>query len=117
VLFEGVAEQVPSQFEGVSIVCKANVYFDGKVVSHTILFPDGTKKSTGLIYAGTYTFNTGAAERMNIIAGTCTAKIAGEAEAKIYPTGTYFDVPANSSFDISVDSGIAEYVCSFIAAL
>ncbi len=90
-----MSEQVPSQFDGVSIVCKANVYFDGKVVSHSILFPDGTKKSTGLIYPGTYTFNTDAAERMDIIAGT------------------YFDVPAKSSFDITVESGIAEYVCSF----
>jgi uncharacterized protein YaiE (UPF0345 family) len=108
-----MSEQVPSQFDGVSIVCKANVYFDGKVVSHSILFPDGTKKSTGLIYPGTYTFNTDAAERMDIIAGVCTATIAGEAEAKTYAAGTYFDVPANSSFDITVDSGIAEYVCSF----
>ena len=47
------------QFDQVSVVCKANVYFDGKVVSHSILFPDGTKKSAGLIYPGQYTFNTG----------------------------------------------------------
>jgi uncharacterized protein YaiE (UPF0345 family) len=108
-----MSEQVPSQFDGVSIVCKANVYFDGKVVSHSILFPDGTKKSTGLIYPGTYTFNTDAAERMDIIAGSCTAKVKGEAEATSYAAGTYFDVPAKSSFDITVEAGIAEYVCSF----
>ena len=30
-----------------------------------------------------------------------------------YAAGSAFDVPANSSFEIAVDSGIAEYVCSF----
>lgn len=105
--------QVPSQFDGVSVVCKANVYFDGKVVSHSVIFPDGTKKTLGLIYAGTYTFNTGAPECMEIVAGVCRAKIAGESDWKEYGAGTYFDVPGQSSFDIAVDAGIAEYVCSF----
>lgn len=101
------------QFEKVSVVCKANVYFDGKVVSHTILFHDGTKKSVGLIYPGQYTFNTGAPEIMEIIAGSCRAKVKGEAEWKEYPAGTSFKIDGNSSFDISVASGIAEYICSF----
>lgn len=105
--------QSPVQFENVTFVCKANVYFDGKVTSHTVIFPDGTKKTAGLIYAGTYTFNTGAPECMEIIAGTCRAKLAGDADFKVYEAGTYFDVPGNSSFDIAVDAGIAEYVCSY----
>ena len=63
--------QVPSQFDNVSVVCKANVYFDGKVISHSVVFPDGTKKTLGLIYPGTYTFNTGAPECMEIVAGVC----------------------------------------------
>jgi uncharacterized protein YaiE (UPF0345 family) len=108
-----MSEQVPSQFDGVSVVCKANVYFDGKVVSHSVLFPDGTKKTLGLIYPGTYTFNTDAAERMEIVAGACRATIAGESAGRAYAAGTYFDVPAKSSFEIAVDEGIAEYVCSF----
>lgn len=101
------------QFEKVSVVCKANVYFDGKVVSHTVLFPDGTKKSIGLIYPGTYTFNTGAPEIMEIIAGDCRARVKGESDWKSYPAGTAFSVARNSAFDIAVESGIAEYVCSF----
>lgn len=101
------------QFDKVSVVCKANVYFDGKVVSHTILFPDQTKKSVGLIYPGQFTFNTGAPEIMEIIAGSCRARIKGENEWKAYPAGTAFKVAGNSSFDIAVDSGIAEYICSF----
>jgi purine/pyrimidine-nucleoside phosphorylase len=101
------------KFEKVSVVAKANVYFDGKVVSHTILFPDGSKKTLGLIYPGTYTFNTGAPERMEMIAGACKARQAGETAWKPFAAGTAFDVPGNSKFDITVESGLAEYVCSF----
>lgn len=106
--------QVPSQFDGVSVVCKANVYFDGKVVSHSLLFPDGMKKSVGLLYPGRYTFNTNEAERMDIIAGSCRAQIANEGEIRNYAAGSHFEVPAQSSFDIEIDSGITEYVCSFL---
>jgi len=109
-----MSDQVPSQFDGVSVVCKANVYFDGKVVSHNILFPDGSKKSTGLIYPGQFTFNTDVAERMDVIAGECFVKVAGEDAPKNYTAGTYFEVPAKSSFDIEIKSGIAEYVCSYL---
>ena len=105
----------PVQFENVTAVCKANVYFDGKVVSHTVLFPDGSKKTLGLIYPGSFTFNTGPSERMEIIAGACRVKIAGQAESSDYAAGTYFDVPDNSSFEIAVDSGACEYVCSFLS--
>jgi uncharacterized protein YaiE (UPF0345 family) len=97
----------------VSVDCKANVYFDGKVVSHTVHFKDGKKKTLGLIYPGTYTFNTGVPERMEIISGSCTVKLAGQAQWKAYSAGTAFDVPGKSSFDIAVDKGIAEYICSY----
>ena len=59
----------PEQFTGVTAIAKANVYFDGKVVSHTILLPGGAKKTLGLIYPGSYHFGTAAPERMEIIAG------------------------------------------------
>ena len=65
-------------FSNVTAIAKANVYFDGKVVSHTILFPDGAKKTLGLIYPGKFHFGTGKAERMEIIAGACRVKIDGE---------------------------------------
>lgn len=108
-----MSESAAVQFDNVSVVCKANVYFDGKVVSHTIVFPDGAKKTLGLIYPGSYTFNTGAPERMEIIAGECRVKVAGESDWKTYTAATFFTVPGNSSFEISVDEGIAEYICSF----
>ncbi len=102
-----------SRFDGVGVVCKANVYFDGRVVSHTVEFTDGSKKTLGLIYPGTYTFNTGAPEIMEMVAGSCRAKVAGEEGWKEYGPGSSFKVPGNSSFDIEVKSGITEYICSF----
>jgi hypothetical protein len=102
-----------AQFDNVSVVAKANVYFDGKVVSHTVLLPGGTKKTVGLIYPGAFTFNTGAPERMEIIAGACRVRQAGEAAWKAVSAGAAFDVPGHSSFEIAVDAGIAEYICSF----
>ena len=104
---------VLEQIGGVAVKLKANVYFDGKVVSHSILFPDGKKKTVGLIYPGSYHFNTDAPERMDIIAGSCRVKIAGDAAWKDFPAGTHFNVPGKSGFDIAVESGIAEYLCSF----
>lgn len=105
---------VPDKFENVTAVCKANVYFDGKVVSHTLLFADGSKKTIGLIYPGSYHFGTGAPERMELVAGSCTVKLDGSDAQQSYETGTYFDVPGNSGFDITVADGIMEYVCSFM---
>ncbi len=49
---------IPTEFQNVTAVTRANVYFDGKVVSHTILFPDGAKKTLGLIYPGQFHFGT-----------------------------------------------------------
>ncbi len=105
----------PTTFQNVSVVAKANVYFDGKVVSHSVLFPDGSKKTLGLIYPGSYHFGTDAAERMEIIAGTCRVTLDGASDEQTYAAGTQFDVPAKSGFTIAVDGGIAEYICSFLS--
>ena len=104
----------PVEFKNVTAVAKAHVSFVGKVVSHTILFPDGSKKTLGLIYPGPFHFGTDQAERMEIIAGICTVKLDGQSASKDYAAGTAFDVPAKSGFDIEVKSGLCEYVCSFI---
>lgn len=105
---------IPSQFDHVSVVTKANVYFDGKVVSHSVLFTDGSKKTLGLIYPGAFYFGTGAAEIMEIVAGSCEVRIKGETEWKTYAAGSHFRVAANSGFDIKVASGLCEYICSFV---
>ena len=105
---------IPAQFSGVTAVTKANVYFAGKVVSHSILFPDGSKKTLGLIYPGKFHFGTDQAERMEIVAGACVVKLDGQSTTASYGTNQAFDVPAKSGFDIEVPQGICEYICSFL---
>ncbi len=108
------AMPIPTEFRNVTAVAKANVYFDGKVVSHTILLPDGSKKTLGLIYPGKFHFGTDKAEIMEIVAGACVVKLDGSTTTETYAAGATFEVPAKSGFDIEVTSGICEYICSFI---
>jgi len=101
-----------SQFDNVSVVKKANVYFDGQCVSHTVLFPDGTKKTVGVIFPSSLTFNTGAPEVMELNAGVCRVRLGGEQDWKSYQGGESFSVPGNSSFDIEILE-LLDYVCHF----
>ena len=71
------------QFSNVTAVAKANVYFDGKVVSHSILFASGEKKTLGLIYPGTYHFGTDKAEIMEITDGQCTVVLDGQSNSSV----------------------------------
>ena len=105
---------LPTEFSGVTVHTKANLYFNGRVVSHTVLMPDGAKKTLGLIQPGSYHFGTGAPERMEIVAGACRVTLDGQTETKAYAAGTFFDVPGNSGFTIDVDAGLCEYICSFL---
>ena len=102
-----------SQFDNVAVIKKANVYFDGKCVSHSITLADGTRKSVGVILPSTLTFNTGAPETMETVAGSCRVKLAGENEWKSYGVGESFCVPGNSSFEIEVAGESYHYVCHF----
>ncbi|MCK0506295.1 pyrimidine/purine nucleoside phosphorylase [Aromatoleum anaerobium] len=101
------------KFDGVTVATKASVYFDGKCVSHGIVLADGTKKSVGVILPATLTFNTGAPEIMEGVAGSCRVRLKGESEWKGYGAGESFKVPANSSFDIEVAGEPYHYVCHF----
>jgi purine/pyrimidine-nucleoside phosphorylase len=102
------------EFHGVTAIAKANVYFDGKVVSHTLVFPDSSRKTLGLIYPGSFHFGTKAGERMEIVAGACRVKMDGETAWKSFGAGQMFEVPANSGFDIEVGTSICEYICSYL---
>ncbi len=102
-------------FSNVTVEAKANVYFDGRVVSHSVHFQDGSKKTLGLIYPGEYHFGTGAPERMEIVAGHCTFILDGTTDVISVDAGGHFDVPGNSGFTITVAAGICEYVCSFLS--
>ncbi|GGB96032.1 UPF0345 protein [Oxalicibacterium flavum] len=102
-----------TQFDNVSAIKKANIYFDGKCVSHSIVFADGSKKTLGVIFPSTLKFNTGAAEIMELNAGKCRIRLDGESDWKTYEGGQQFNVPANSSFDIETIETL-DYVCHFV---
>ena len=101
-----------AQYDNVSVVKTANVYFDGKCVSHTIQFADGVKKTVGVILPSSLTFNTGAPEVMEGVGGNCRVRLKGEADWKTYGAGQSFEVPGNSSFEIACDEPY-HYVCHF----
>ena len=101
------------KIENATLTLKANVYFDGKVVSHTVHARDGARKTVGVIAPGAYKFDTGAPERMDVLAGECRVKRAGEGAWRTYKAGDFCHAPGKSSFEIAVDKGLAEYLCSF----
>jgi len=102
-----------SQFDNVSVVKEANVYFDGKCVSHTLRFADGTRKSVGVVMPSTLTFNTGAPEIMETVAGSVRYRLKGQTEWQTAAAGQRFAIPGNSSFDIEVSGEPYHYVCHF----
>ncbi|HTT07499.1 MAG TPA: pyrimidine/purine nucleoside phosphorylase [Gammaproteobacteria bacterium] len=101
-----------SRFDNVSIIKKANVYFDGKCVSHTVLFADGARKTVGVILPGKLTFNTSTPELMEINSGVCRVKFAGSPDWHTFKTGGQFRVPGNSNFEIETLETL-DYVCHF----
>ncbi len=96
----------------VTLTTQANVYFDGKCVSHGFTLADGTTKSVGVVLPATLTFNTGAAEIMECVGGSCEYKLAGSDEWKKSGPGDKFSIPANSSFEIRVTEPY-HYICHF----
>lgn len=102
-----------STFDEVSVVIEANVYFDGKVSSRTILFPDGSKKTLGILLPGEYHFNTDAPEHMMIISGVAEYRLDEDDDWKKVEQDGEFNVTGNSSFDIRA-LDIVDYCCSFL---
>ncbi|RCX09548.1 pyrimidine/purine nucleoside phosphorylase [Extensimonas vulgaris] len=100
------------KIDGVSVATQASVYFDGKCISHGITMPDGTRKSVGVILPATLTFQTGAPETMECVAGGCEYKLAGSDAWLRSGPGEAFSIPGNSSFDIRVDE-VYHYICHF----
>ena len=96
----------------VTLTTQANVYFDGKCVSHSFTLADGKKKSVGVVLPATLTFNTGAAEIMECVGGSCEYKLAGSNEWQKSGPGDKFSIPANSSFEIRVTEPY-HYICHF----
>ena len=101
-----------SSFPNVTLTTAANVYFDGKCVSHSFALADGTKKSVGVVLPSTLTFNTGAPEVMECVGGSCDYKLAGSDQWVQSEAGQKFSVPGNSKFEIRVTDAY-HYICHF----
>lgn len=103
------------QIPNVTATAKANVYFDGRVISHSIHHADGTKQTLGVIFPGSYHFGTEAAEKMEITDGKCSVVLDGSSECTTHGADSLFEIPAKSGFTITVSEGLCQYVCSFLS--
>jgi uncharacterized protein YaiE (UPF0345 family) len=101
-----------TQIDGVSVNTQANVYFDGKCVSHGITCADGSRKSVGVVLASELTFGTQAPEIMECVAGVCEYRLAGTETWVPVAPGDAFKVDAHSSFDIRVKDAF-HYICHY----
>ncbi len=102
-----------SEFKGVTVVKKANIYFDGGVTSRTLLFSDGSKKTLGIMLPGEYEFGTADPELMEIIAGELEVLLPGESQWKTVKGGELFRVAGNARFSLKVKT-LTDYCCSFL---
>jgi uncharacterized protein YaiE (UPF0345 family) len=100
-------------FEHVTVIKKANVYYDGKVTSRTVFLEDGTRKTLGIILPGEYEFGTDEKEEMEVLSGKLTVMLPGSKSWITYEAGQSFEVPSNSKFKVTADE-VADYCCSYI---
>lgn len=100
------------EFKNVTVIKEANVYFDGKVTSRTVLFESGEKKTLGIMLAGEYEFNTDAEEIMEVLGGDMSVMLPSETEYTLYSKGQSYVVPAKSSFKMIVEKYV-DYCCSY----
>ncbi len=100
-------------FNNVSVVKKANIYFDGQVSSRTVQFADGSEKTLGFMLPGEYTFNTAAKEIMEIMAGELEVLLPETKDWKVVISGETFTVPANAQFQVKIKTP-TDYCCSYV---
>lgn len=101
------------QFNDVSVVKEANIYFNGNVTSRTVLFPDGSKKTLGVMLPGDYEFGTADKEVMEILSGDLDVRLPGSDDWKTFKGGDSFEVPANAKFALKVKT-VTDYCCSYL---
>jgi uncharacterized protein YaiE (UPF0345 family) len=104
------------EFTNVTVHAKANIYFEGRVISHTIVLEGGERKTVGVILPGCYHFGTKQAERMEILQGEAEVVLDSHHETEQYTIDQAFEVPSNSGFTITVSGEPCHYICSFLPA-
>ncbi|UCX03274.1 pyrimidine/purine nucleoside phosphorylase [Shewanella glacialimarina] len=97
----------------VDVALKANVYFDGKVISRTVFLADGSRQTLGVVLPGEYTFSTSQGEIMQVTSGNFEVLLPGTTEWINYSADTQFELAAGVNFSIKT-SDIAEYCCSYL---
>jgi len=103
-------------FENATVEPVGNIYFDAKVVSHTVTLADKSRKTLGIITTpGSYRFDTAAPELMEITDGTCEVLIDGSDKTQEISAGSSFEVGGDSGFSITVKTGVCQYVCSYLS--
>ncbi|MDP4095094.1 MAG: pyrimidine/purine nucleoside phosphorylase [Bacillota bacterium] len=100
-------------FNNVTAVKKANIYFDGKVTSRTIYLENGEKKTLGIMLPGEYEFGTADKELMEITQGNMEVLLPGSDKWMSIASGNSFEVPSNSKFKLIVKE-VTDYCCSYI---
>lgn len=101
------------EFSNVSVVKKANVYFNGNVTSRTLRFADGSVKTLGFMLPGEYEFNTADPEVMVIQSGELEVLLPGSAQWQPVGAGESFCVPGAAAFTVRVRTP-TDYVCTFV---
>ena len=101
------------KLENVSVIKKANIYFDGKVTSRTVILADGEKKTLGILLQGQYEFETSDKEHMEILAGKLEVLLPNNKEWISIEAGGTFEIPAYSKFKI-VAKEVSDYCCSYL---
>ncbi len=101
------------RFEKVAVVKKANVYFEGKVTSRTVLFEDGSRKTLGIMMSGEYEFGTADREIMEVLGGSMDVLLPGSERWATFEAGQSYEVPADSRFKLRIRE-VADYCCSYV---
>ena len=102
-----------SEFSNVNVQKEANIYFEGKVISTSISFQDGSKKTLGVMLKGEYEFNTEQKEIMEIMTGKLQVLLPNKSEWINIKSGEIFEVPNNSSFILKIHD-LTNYCCEYI---
>ena len=101
-----------NNFKNVDVDKKANIYFEGKVISRNIFLDNGSKKTLGVMLKGKYEFSTVSRELMEIVSGKLNLKREEDDDWLLITEGMEFSVPRDSSFKLEILE-LVNYTCSY----